>query len=236
VIVMKVLILAAGKGVRMQPLTYEVPKPLIMVNGQPFLYYIIKNLKEAGLDEIGIVVGYKEHMIEAWLRDNKINAYLIRQKKRLGTGHAIKLAKEWVNGENFIVVMGDDLYSPNDIKAIANDDEFCYVAGLEHEHPERFGVLVCDGDFLKEIEEKPEKPKSNLINAALYKFTPEIFAAIEKTPKNPKRGEYEITDAISLLCKQKKVKITKIHDYWVDMGRLEDLPKVKEFIEKHFSE
>jgi len=231
--IMKVLILAAGKGVRMQPLTYEVPKPLIMVNGQPFLYYVIKNLKEAGLDEIGIVIGYKEHMIEAWLRDNKIKATLIQQKKRLGTGHAIKLARDWAGNDNFVVVMGDDLYSPNDIKTIINDDEFCYVAGLEHEHPERFGVLVGN-EFLKEIEEKPEKPKSNLINAALYKFTPEIFDAIDKTPKNPKRGEYEITDAITLLCKQKKVKIIKIKDYWVDMGRIEDLDKVKAFIKKHF--
>jgi len=110
------------------------------------------------------------------------------------------------------------------------DDSFCYVAGLKHENPEKYGVLIRDGeDFLEEIIEKPKEFVGDLINAGLYKFTPEVFEKLLQIKKSA-RGEYEITDTISLLAKEKKVKIKEIKDFWLDFGNPEDIKKVSDFI------
>ena len=110
------------------------------------------------------------------------------------------------------------------------DNEFCYIAGLKQEHPEKYGVLIEDGDdFLEKIIEKPKEFVGDLINAGLYKFTSEVFDKIDKIKKSP-RGEYEITDAVSLLAEEKKVKVKKIKDYWYDFGKPEDIKKLSEFL------
>ena len=168
---MKALVLAAGRGTRMNHLTDEIPKPLIKINQRTFLDYVIESITETGIRDIGIVVGYmKERIIES-LKGSDLNITFIEQKEQLGTGHAIKMAKDWSGGGSFIVLMGDNLYSPNDIASISKDDEFCYVAGYNHKNPEKFGVLETDGHVLKGIIEKPSDPPSNLINTGLYKFT-----------------------------------------------------------------
>ena len=111
------------------------------------------------------------------------------------------------------------------------DDEFCYIAGLKHDHPEKYGVLIEDGDdFLEKIIEKPKEFVGDLVNTSLYKFTPDIFEKVFQIEKSP-RGEYEITDAISLLAKEKKVKIKKIDNFWMDFGRPEDVEKLSKFLE-----
>jgi bifunctional UDP-N-acetylglucosamine pyrophosphorylase/glucosamine-1-phosphate N-acetyltransferase len=111
------------------------------------------------------------------------------------------------------------------------DDKFCYIAGLKQDHPEKYGVLIEDGDdFLEEIIEKPKEFVGNLINAGLYKFTNDVFEKISKIKKSS-RGEYEITDVISLLAKEKKVKIKKIKDCWHDFGNPEDVEKLSKFLE-----
>ena len=221
--------MCAGKGTRMLPLTKTIPKVLIEINGKPFLYYVIENLKKAGFTEFGIIVGYLKEKIEEFIKQNNINAVSIEQKEQLGTGHAVKQAKDFVGGENFIVLGGDNLWSANDLKAIAIEDDLIYVAGYEVENPEKYGVLVTKDDSLIEIKEKPTKFVGSLINTGLYKFTPEIFKALEKIKLSP-RGEYELTDAITFLAKQGKVKIVKVKDYWLDLGCLEDIPKVEEFL------
>ena len=114
------------------------------------------------------------------------------------------------------------------------DDEFYYIAGLKQEHPEKYGVLIEDGDdFLEKIIEKPKEFVGDLINAGLYKFTPEVFEKIFEIKKSP-RGEYEITDAISLLAKEKRVKIKKIKDYWHDFGNPEDVEKLSNFLKNGY--
>ena len=110
------------------------------------------------------------------------------------------------------------------------DDNYNYAAGLLHNHPEKYGVLIEDGDdFLEKIIEKPKEYVGNLINAGLYKFTPDIFKNISQIKKSP-RGEYEITDAISYLAKNKKVKIKKIKDCWIDFGNPGDVLKFSNFL------
>ncbi|MBW2978283.1 NTP transferase domain-containing protein [Candidatus Woesearchaeota archaeon] len=226
----KAVIMAAGKGTRMLPLTENIPKVLIGVNEKPFLYYVIENLKKAGFDEFGIIVGYLKEKIAEFVKENNINAILIEQKEQLGTGHAVMQAKEFCKNENFIVLGGDNLFSIQDLKSINNQDEFCYAVGKEMQGDvSKYGVFVIEGDKLVKIEEKPEIPPSNIINIGLYKFTPEIWTALDKIELSP-RGEYELTDAITILAQQGKVKALKLKDYWLDLGCKEDIPKVEEFL------
>ncbi|MBC8444320.1 NTP transferase domain-containing protein [Candidatus Woesearchaeota archaeon] len=227
----KIVIMAAGKGTRMMPLTRYVPKTLINVGGKPFLYYLIKNVLKAGYTEIGIVVGYKKEKIQEFLKDFGFKAKLMEQKKRLGTGHALKQIKGFVEGEDFVVIGGDNLWSTNDLKAMRSKSKFCYIAGMEHPSPEKYGVLLGEEGILKKIVEKPKSFVGNLINVGLYKFTKDIFDALDKIEKS-ERGEYELTDAISLLASQGKVKVMKLKDYWLDLGCLDDIPIIEQFLTK----
>jgi len=259
---MKIVISAAGKGTRMLHLAKHKPKHLIEIKGKPFLYHLLKNVKKAGFSDIILVVGFKGEQIKdflesPWYRDlfgkvsfvtedrqglhytfsrSKIKITLVDQfkvlgKKKYGTACALMAAKEAIGKGNFISICGDDLYSPKDLKSAKINDNFNYVVSLPREHPEQYGILVTENSYLKKIVEKPKKYVGNLSNTGLYKFTPEIFKAIKKIKKSP-RGEYEITDAISLLAKKKKVKVLKIKDYFYDFSNPADIMKISEFLAK----
>jgi bifunctional UDP-N-acetylglucosamine pyrophosphorylase/glucosamine-1-phosphate N-acetyltransferase len=157
---------------------------------------------------------------------------LIIQKEQLGTGHAVKIVGDFVK-DNFVVINGDNLFSKEDLSSINFEDDYNYVFAIEHETPERFGVLRFDNEFLIGIDEKPEKPVSNIINAGMYKFTPEVFDVLETIKRSP-RGEYELTCAIEALAKKKKFKVKKLKDFWVDLGVYEDVPKVEAFVKSMF--
>ena len=178
---MKAVILAAGKGVRLLPLTRDRPKPLLEVCGRPFMDYLIENLQESGISDFCFVIGYrKEKMIEYFVKRN-VKCDIVFQKEQKGTGHAVGLAEDFVGGENFILAMGDNLYSVEDLRKVQKDDGYSYVVGKEVERPELYGVLSEGSGFLKEIKEKPKEPAGNLVNTGLYKLTPEIFRALEGT-------------------------------------------------------
>lgn len=228
---MKVVILAAGKGTRLMPLTEDIPKVLVEIGGKPYLYYLMKSLKKAGYDEFGIVVGYKKENIVDFLDEYGFKARLIHQGEQLGTGHAVLQAKEFVGGENFVCTNGDDLRSVEDFKAIAQEDEFNYVMGMTVEEPEKYGVLVVKDDFLERVIEKPKELIGKLVNSGLYKFTPEIFEALENIEKS-EREEYELTDAISILAQQGKVKVIELTGFWITLGKHEDLPHIEEVVKK----
>ena len=240
--VKKVVIAAAGQGTRMLELSKNKSKHLIEVNSRPFLAYLLDNIYKAGYREIILVVGFMGEMIEyfvkSYLEDKKdLDIKVVSQfeilgprEKEYGTACPIKCVKDIVKNESFVSLVGDNFYTVEDLKAMNIDDNFCYVAGLEHDHPEKFGVLIKDGgDFLEEIIEKPKEFVGNLVNTSLYKFTPEIFEKVSQVQKSP-RGEYEITDAISLLAKERKVKIKKINNFWMDFGKPEDIEKFSKFL------
>ena len=226
---MKAVILAAGKGLRMLPLTADKPKTLIEINGKPFLSFILEHLQEAGITEIALVVGYKKEKIAEFVKGQGLAITLIEQQQLRGTGDAVLQAKEFIDDEDFIVLGGDNLFSAGDLRAMQKDDEYCYVAGWKVANPEKYGVLVCKGNTLLKIVEKPKTVVGNLINAGLYKFTPDIFEALEQIQPS-ERGELELTDAISLLAESRKVKVMMLHDYWLDLGTKEDVGKVAKFL------
>jgi len=228
----KAVILAAGRGKRMKELTKFLPKSLVAVNNRPFLFYKLKILKELGFNRIGIIVHYKKDRIKEFLKKNKFKAFLIEQKRLLGTGDALKVAKDFVGNDNFIVLMGDDYYSQENIELISKkDDGHCYVLGYRHEQPEKFGVLIEKNGFLKKIIEKPKKSISNLVNIGLYKFTPEIFEALEKI-KISERGEYELPSAISFLAAYSEVKVIKTNKGWLCMNIPDDLEAMELVLQK----
>jgi len=242
----KVVVAAAGQGTRMLELSKEKSKHLIEVNDRPFLAYLMDNLLLAGYKEIILVVGFKVDLMNDFVENydppqgiekNYFKIVLVNQCDILGpkeieygTACPIKCIKDIVGNKNFIYLYGDNLFSIEDLKSMNVDDEFCYVAGLKQEHPEKYGVLIERKEgFLDRIIEKPKEFVGDIINAGLYKFTPEVFEKISKIEKSP-RGEYEITDAISLLAEEGKVKIKKINDYWHDFGNPEDVIKLSKFL------
>ena len=238
----KIVIAAAGQGTRMLNLSNDKSKHLITLNDKPFLAYLTDQLVLAGYNDMILVVGFKKELMDDFVKEylssnRNIKIQIVDQyeilgskEKEYGTACPIKCVKNIVGKENFIYVYGDNLFSVDDLKSMNIDDEFCYIAGLKQDHPEKYGVLIeGPGDFLEKIIEKPKEFVGNLINAGLYKFTSEVFEKISKIAKSP-RGEYEITDVISLLASEKRVKIKKIKDYWHDFGNPEDVEKLSKFL------
>jgi len=236
----KVVIAAAGQGTRMKELTKKKSKHLLEVAGRPFLAYLLDNLLEAGYGDIILVTGFGSDLMQEFLEENNYKAKVLNQfeilgpkEKIYGTACPLMCLAEQAGvkeiKENFLYICGDNFYSVDDLKAMNVDDDFNYVAGLKNDHPENFGVLVGKGDLLQKIIEKPKEFVGDLVNASLYKFTPEILKKVFEIQKST-RGEYEVTDAVSLLAKEGKVKIKKINDFWMDFGHPEDINKFAEFV------
>ncbi len=247
--VKKVVIAAAGQGTRMLELSKDKSKHLIEVKNRPFLAYLMDNLLLAGYKELVLVVGFKVELMNGFVEgyqppagiekeDYKITTVnqveiLGPKEKEYGTACPVKCVEDIVGNEDFLYLYGDNLFSVDDLKSMNIDDKFCYVAGLKHDHPEKYGVLIRDGDdFLEKIIEKPKEFVGDLINAGLYKFTPDVFDKISEVKKSV-RGEYEITDAISILSSERKVRIKIIKDYWQDFGNPDDIKKVSDFLDKN---
>jgi len=232
----KVVVAAAGQGTRMLHLTKKKSKHLIKVCEKPFLTYVLDNLLKAGYEDIILVVGHASDLMKQFLKEYGYKAKVINQFEVLGpkekiysTACLLICVKDILRNEQFFFICGDNFYSIEDLKEMKKDDDYNYVAGLVHENPEKYGVLITDNGFLKEIVEKPQKYVGNLINTGMYKFTPDVFGKLPMIKKSP-RGEYEITDAITLLAKDKKVKVVKIDDYWLDFGNPADIIKLSKFI------
>jgi len=221
--------MCAGKGTRMRPITEKYAKPMIEINEKPFLSYLIENLQKAGFDEFCFVVHYKKEQIINYVKKLKISAVFVDQPEQKGTADAVRYAKNFVGKDNFLLVPGDNLYSSEDFKDCWKDDNLNYIKGFEVENPNKYGVLIENNGFLEEIKEKPKEFVGNLINTGLIKLTPEIFEAIEKIEVSP-RGELELTDALTLLAKEKKVRVLKIKDYWKDLGQPDDILKIGDFL------
>ena len=233
---MKAIILTAGEGTRMRPLTVTKPKTMLQVGGKPILQYNVESLRDAGIKDITMVVGYREEIIKDHFgngTDFGANINYVTQKERLGTAHAIGSTMGTVEG-NFIILNGDIIVDPILIKDIIDK----YRSGnarsalvlTEVDDPSSFGVVELDGDRITNIIEKPEpgEAPSNLINAGIYLFDDQIFEAIKKTEKS-QRGEYEITDSLLIQIKSnEKVLGLRSKNNWIDIGRPWELLDVNE--------
>ncbi len=200
---MKCVILAAGEGKRMHPLTFTRPKVMLPIANKPILEWNLLNAIDAGLTEFVFIVGYKSEMVRNYFGDGtNWNASIeyVNQGKALGTAHAIGTVENFV--DDFIVLCGDTIFGKEDFQNIAKNK--MSMGLVEVENAKEYGVVKVDGKHVVQIYEKMENPISNVINAGIYHFDSNIFGYIHKTGKSP-RGEYEITDSINLLIKEESM-------------------------------
>lgn len=224
---MKALILAAGLGKRLKPLTSNTPKPLLFVGGKPFLSHTIEALRENGIRDICILTGWKAMKIRDFYgsgSDLGVNLSYLEQKELKGTASAVLCAEECMN-EPFVCINGDVLTSKEDLSKLIecyNDTKSEVMGVVEVPDASSFGSVSEDNGILTGIKEKSDAPLSNFINSGLFVFTPEIFKYIHQTQLSC-RGEYEITDSITMAAEEKKVHIVKLSGLWIDIGTPQDL-------------
>lgn len=230
---MKAVVLAAGEGVRLKPITSTRPKHLIKVGEKPLLKHCLDAVKDSGINEVLIVTHYMADVIRNYFGDGKdygLKIEYVEQKAVLGTGNAVSLAEPYVK-EDFLLVYGDLLFAPDAVKNVIalhqKEKPAATMSVVPVEKPEEYGIVKLENEkYVTRIIEKPrrEEAPTNLANAGIYVFSTEIFEKIKKTSASV-RGEWEITDALSLLLKEEKkvlaVKMSK--NDWIDIGRPWDL-------------
>ena len=226
---MRALVLSGGEGSRLRPLTHTNAKQLIPIANVPILFHVLGSIRDAGITEVGIVVGQTVDEVVAAVGDGSafgLRVTYLPQDAPLGLAHAVLVARDFVKGEPFVMYLGDNVV----LEGIAG-----FVAGFERHHPdaqiflakvpepERFGVVELDGERVVRLVEKPREHLSDLALVGVYLFDDQIIEACESLGPSW-RGELEITEAIQwLVDRGKNVRAEMLSGWWKDTGRPEDL-------------
>ncbi|MDZ7288340.1 MAG: glucose-1-phosphate thymidylyltransferase [candidate division KSB1 bacterium] len=226
---MKGLILSGGKGTRLYPLTYTSAKQLIPVANKPVLFRVIEAIRDAGINDIGIVVGDTAAEIKAAAGDGKrwgVRLTYIQQEKPLGLAHAVKIAREFLGGDRFVMFLGDNVIqggiSPL-IRQFAQSEYNAQIVLKRVAEPQHYGVAELENGRIVRLVEKPREPKSDLALVGIYMFDHNIFEAVEAIAPSW-RGELEITDAIQWLVTHGHRVYPYIHEgWWIDTGKPIDM-------------
>jgi len=223
------VVLAAGEGKRLRPLTYTRPKCMIQLAGKPILHHVLDNLKAAGVTEASIVVKYKQETIVDYFEKKKselgMKVNFITQGEKYGTAAAFLEAERYVSG-TFFAVAGDIITEASALKKLASAHTGELSAALKKvEDSKEYGTATVKDNTIISFEEKSPNPKSDLANCSLYVFEPSLFAKMKSIKPSP-RGEYEIID----LFKQTKTNAVIINEYWLDMGMPWQLFNANEFL------
>lgn len=231
---MKALILAAGEGTRLRPLTTNIPKPLLTVAGRPYLAHLVQALGDAGIKEQVILVGWKANRVKEFFGDGRqmgVELSYLEQKERLGTANAIGVAEGVMDGD-FVCVNGDVVMAPEAVAEMVSafrKDRRPFMGAVEVPEPQRFGVVQHENGRLVRIIEKPANPPSKLINGGFFGLTQEVFGHIRRTERSP-RGEYEFTDTLNMMAAQTDVAVRRITGEWMDVGYPWELLRANEFL------
>jgi glucose-1-phosphate thymidylyltransferase len=228
---LKGVILHGGAGTRLRPLTFTGPKQLIPIANKPTSQYVLEDLVRAGIKEIAIVLGkiYPEKVVECYGEGSKFGAEItyVNQGEPHGIAHAVKICKDFIGDDRFIVYLGDNMIKggiANFTKRFERSEADAMILLSKVKDPSHFGVAEfnVEGKLVRLIE-KPKIPPSNLALAGIYFFSPAIFVAISEI-KPSRRGELEITDAIQMLMdKGYTVAHDVIKGWWKDTGKAEDI-------------
>jgi len=229
---MKALVLAGGSGTRLRPLTHTGAKQLVPVANRPVLFYVLDNLVDAGITDIGIIISPETGSeIKAALGDGHhwgAQLTFLVQDRPAGLAHAVAIARPFLGDAPFVMYLGDNLIGMKIRSMISsfqnNENLVASILLKEVANPSAFGVAEVDGnDTVIRLVEKPILPQSNLALVGVYLFRSAIFDAIENVSPSP-RGELEITDAISKLIEQRKsVQCTRLTSWWLDTGKKDDM-------------
>ncbi|MBI4296658.1 MAG: NTP transferase domain-containing protein [Chloroflexi bacterium] len=232
----KAVILAAGEGRRMLPLTYARPKVLLPVANKPILEHLLVELREAGIREMVFVVGYQSERLRGYFGDGArwgVSIEYRDQKGEIGTAAALKAVVGLVDGW-FLMVNGDVIVYRRDIEHLMKQTSNAMTV-IERADTSGFGVVEVNEGRVIRIYEKASNAPSHLVNAGLYLFSPDIFGAVERTGKSS-RGEYEITDSLQILIDSDVPVSYHIIDHWLEMSYPWDLLAANERILAMLSE
>ena len=232
----KAVILAAGRGTRMRELTADLPKPMIEVRKKPVLQHIVEGLRDAGIGELVLVVGYRADAVRKFFTDGSrcnVAIQYTTQTVQDGTGRVVDLVRDFVGDRPFILAYGDILVDPANYKRLVNlpDDVEAILTVTRGEDVTKGGAVFLSSEMdLLDLREKPKpgEPTSPWYNAGLYAFRPSVFDFTAKLKPSP-RGEYELTDAIRDLAQSgKKVKALELTGEWADVRDPEILAKLNQ--------
>jgi glucose-1-phosphate thymidylyltransferase len=226
---MKGLILSGGKGTRLRPITYTSAKQLVPVANKPVLFRVIEAIHEAGITDIGIVVGDTAAEIKAAVDSGSrwgVRITYIHQEAPLGLAHAVKISQDFLTNDRFVMFLGDNVIeggiSPL-IRQFGESDWNAQIVLTRVSNPQQYGVAELKKGRIVRLVEKPRDPPSNLALVGIYMFDQTIFEAVNAiTPSW--RGELEITDAIQWLVEGGYTVYPYIHEgWWIDTGKMEDM-------------
>jgi glucose-1-phosphate thymidylyltransferase len=226
---MKALVLSGGKATRLRPITHTSAKQLVPVANKPILFYAIEAIRDAGIEDIGIIVGHTAEEVMAAVGDGSkwgVKVTYIPQDAPRGLAHAVKIAEDFIGEDKFVMFLGDNLIREGVaevVRKFESEGANAHIMLAQVKNPQDFGVAELDGDRVTRLVEKPKEPKSDLALVGVYLFDKNIFTAVNSI-KPSARGELEITDAIQFLIEQGyNVHWHKITGWWKDTGKLEDM-------------
>ena len=233
---MKGLILSGGKGTRLRPLTYTSAKQLVPVANKPVLFYGIEAIAEAGIRDIGIVVGDTQAEIRAAVGDGDrwgVRVEYIEQDAPRGLAHAVKISREYIGNEPFVMYLGDNLLNKGITQFVREFDRQKPAAQIlltRVPDPQMFGVAQLENGKVVRLVEKPKEPIGDLALVGVYMFGPEVFESVNRI-KPSFRNELEITDAIQdLIDRGLTVRPHVVDGWWKDTGKLEDMLEANRLI------
>ena len=239
---MKAVVLAAGEGTRLRPLTAEKPKGMVEVDGKPILTHCFEQLAELDVSELLVVVGYKKEVIIKHYNDEfrGIPITYAHQREQAGLAHALLTVEEHID-EDFILILGDNIFQANLSDVVARQrtdhaDAAFLVEEVPWEEAGRYGVCDMNDDGeLADVIEKPDDPPSNLVLTGFYTFTPAIFHACHLVQPSA-RGEYELSEAIDLLIQSgRTIDPIKMEGWRVDVGYPEDRKRAEQQLQAEYS-
>ncbi len=223
------VVLAAGEGTRLRPLTRNRPKPMLPAANRPILEHVLDALVDAGLDRLVLVVGYRRERVQEYFGPSYRNVPIeyVVQRKQLGSGHALLQARETVD-EPVLVVNGDQLTETSTITSVletfAEETAPAVMAVLERRDASRYGAITLRDRDIDEIVEKPNTDEYRLMNGGVYAFESSIFAEIDETDRED--GELSLTDTIARLVDAERVRGVRTGGLWVDATYPWDLLEV----------
>lgn len=230
---MHAVIPVAGIGTRLRPFTHTLPKVLVNVAGKPILGHILDALIEQDVTSATIITGYKGELVEEFVRSSyNLDVTFVEQSEMLGLGHAIWTARESLNEEPVLIILGDTVF---DVDLSVLKTSAISSLGVKHvDDPRRFGVVVTEGTFISRLVEKPERPVSNMAIVGLYYIhnPASLRTALDELIQQDIRtkGEYQLTDALQLMVDRGEKFTTFPVEGWYDCGKPETLLETNRFL------